>query len=151
MAWTYTADFSQPRDMARLLLGDTSSAEQLCSDEEVALALSEVGGNEYLAAAWLADRLAARFAGDEAVSGDGLSLSGSSQRSASYRTLAANLRSEAARRGGAVLADAPGGGALVLTGARRSDLAAADADLDRPRFAFRRELPLVPDVDEVVL
>lgn len=149
MAWTYSADFTQPLNKVRLLLGDIVSTEQLCSDEEAAFALEEESGNAYRAAAFLADRLAARYAGDEAVSGDGLSLSGAG-RAASYRTLAANLRAEALRRGGSVAASAAGGGAVVLTGVRLSGMAAAEADTDRVKPAFVRESPLPPG-DEVLL
>lgn len=150
MAWTYTADFAIPRDKVRLLLGDVTSADAHCSDDEVAFALAEESGNVYRAAAYLADRLAARFAGDEAISVPGLSLSGGAQRSAAFRALAAALRAEAQQRGGALVAAKPGGGAVVVTGARISTMQEAACDPERPRPAFRREQS-VPPCEDIVL
>lgn len=155
MAWTYTDDpAGVPRDAVRFALGDTDEAEQLCSDSEVAYALAQKGGNALLAAAFLADRLAARFSRDESVSVDGVSLGGAG-RAAAFRTLAARLRAEAADAAapppGGAIAGAPRNGALVLTGVRKSDMAEADADTDRVRPAFTTEDPTEFLEREVIL
>lgn len=150
MAFTYTANpGGSSRDLVRLLLGDTNAAAPMCDDGEVAHALGDQRQDAHLAAAWLADRLAARFARDEAVSVDGISISGAG-RAEAFRKLAANLRAEASRRATASGADgAPRVAGLVVTGLRNSDMAAAERDGDRPAPAFRRE-PAVPEWYQVL-
>ena len=151
MAWTYTGSpGSVPRDAVRFALGDTDPSDPLMQDGEVDFALSDQGNTPKLAAAMLADRLAARFAREEAVSIDGISLSGSGRASA-FRTLAAARRAVVARTAAAVASGAPlRSTAVVLTGVRQSDMAAADADFDRPRSLFRLTSPLGED-DTVIL
>jgi putative protein kinase ArgK-like GTPase of G3E family len=144
MAWSYTDDpESVPRDAVRFALGDTDEADQQCSDAQVAYALAETGNVAKLAAALLADRLAARYAREEAASVDGISLGGAGRASA-YRLLATQLRAEVART--AVPVPDPNSlqrsGSLVVTGLRQSDLVAGDADYDRPAPLFRRTDPL---------
>lgn len=149
MAWTYTANpGSVPRDLVRFLLGDTDAASPLCDDGEVEFALLDQG-EAYLAAAYLADRLAARYAGEEAVSIDGMSLGGAG-RSERYRTLGASLRAEAGRRAKSVVSTTLGAGMSVVTGAKLSDIAAANMSSDRVVSAFERVNPADPMFTKLV-
>ena len=156
MAWTYTDNpASVPRDKVRFLLGDTDAREPLCSDAEVALALSEEASDAYRAAAYLADRLAARFGRDEPVTVDGQTIPGGADRARAFTALALRLRAEGASKvtvgtpvetGAGLLRN----GAVLVTGLRKSDMAAADLDPDRPVPGIKRESPLAP-LDQVVL
>jgi hypothetical protein len=144
VAWTYTEDpAGSPRDAVRFALGDTDPDDQLCSDALVAYALTDQGDQPKLAAALLAERLAARFAREEAVSVDGISLGGTGRASA-FRTLAATLRAEVARTtppAEAVAGAVARTSALVLTGVRLSDMAIVSADADIPPPQFTRSDP----------
>lgn len=156
MAWTYTdSPASVPRDKVRLLLGDTDANEPLCSDAEVVFALAEEGADAYRAAAYLADRLAARFGRDEQVTVDGQTIPGGQTRAAAFAALAGRLRLEGATRASVGTPVESGAGlvrnaAVVVTGLRKSDMAAADTDSDRPVPAIKREDPLAP-LDQVIL
>jgi hypothetical protein len=60
MTWTYTGDPSNSdRDKVRFLIGDTNTADQLVTDEEIAWALTE--GGVYYAAAITSRSIAASF------------------------------------------------------------------------------------------
>lgn len=158
MAFTYTDDpAGTPRDLVRLLVGDIDAREPLAQDSEVALALSLEGGDAYLAAAWVAERLAARFARDLPVTGDGITVPGGEARSKAFSALAARLRAEAADRGtvasgGSVAGTAVRSSAVVLTGVSVSEMAAVEALADRPPSAIRRDDPsLWPPREEAAL
>lgn len=63
MTWTYTNDPSVvARDKVRFLIGDTDTANQLITDEEIAFLLAEWNNDGYVSAARGCDALAARFA-----------------------------------------------------------------------------------------
>ncbi len=141
MAWSYTANpGGKPADLVRLLLGDTDATSPLCDDAEVAFALLDQGDNAYLAAAWLADRIAAKLARDESFSASGVSISPA--RSAErFREMAVALRREAGAKMAASQTESAGAlmcGAAVVTGARLSDMAAAASNADRVQPSFDR-------------
>jgi len=92
MAWTYSGDpSSTDLDTVRFLIGDTLTADQLLSDEEIAWALTQ--GSVYNAAAIAARAIAAAFSrmADKAV--DDLEIK-YSQKSEQYVDLAVNLESK---------------------------------------------------------
>lgn len=76
MAFTYSGDPSaSPKDALRFLVGDTDTAEQFLSDEEIAWILLETSTdpatrNIYFAAAAAAEQIAGRFAREVDFSGD---------------------------------------------------------------------------------
>jgi hypothetical protein len=63
MSWTYSGDPQKStKDAVRFLVGDTNSDEQLATDEEILFALSTGGDNMWVAASFIADALATKFA-----------------------------------------------------------------------------------------
>lgn len=91
MAWTYSGNpATNSKDKVRWLTGDTRTAEQLASDEEIAYALTQEP-NVYLAAALVCEAIAARFARDESVSATGTSFSRGG-RATEYQARADSLR-----------------------------------------------------------
>lgn len=128
MTWTYTPDFTTQRDRIRLLLGDTDSADPILTDEEIAV--YSTGGywaqsSDHLAAAALADNIAAEFARRaDSLSAGGTSVnwSGLVDR---YRSLAAKLRGR-------------GGAAIYAGGISQSDKDSQAANTDRVEPAFTR-------------
>ena len=65
MTWTYT-DPSTPKDEVRWLVGDTDTADQQISDEEINHVLTihptTAGAFNYIAAATVADAIASKYA-----------------------------------------------------------------------------------------
>jgi hypothetical protein len=95
MSWTYSGDPSlSDRDKVRFLVFDTDVNEQLINDEEIAWVLTEQS-NIYMAAANVAEAIAAKFAKDINRSAVGLSASPGG-RGRFYLDLADKLRSQAA-------------------------------------------------------
>ena len=92
MAWNYDGDPDTLIEQVRLLIGDTNDARELLSDAEVQFFLTEEGGI-YAAAASAARAIAAKFAGDVAVSRASGSLS-KDQRYDHYINLARSLESK---------------------------------------------------------
>lgn len=132
MTWSYTDDFSDPKNAVRFHSGDVLAEDQQRSNEEIAYALTEAGGNVYLAAALICDSLARQYAryADKAVGNEREALS---QRSSQYASRATELRDRAATGGASGVVAAPPfvGGVSV---ARQQ---AADADPDLTQSAFR--------------
>lgn len=125
MTWSYSGDpSSSNQDAVRFAIGDTDSADQLITDEEIAYLLTD----STVTAASIAacEALAAKFARQVDRSVGNLSLS-SSQRAAQFRELAATLR----KRTG-YLARPYAGGISV------ADKEARDADTDRVKPIFTR-------------
>ena len=95
MTWTYSGTpNTSDRDAVRFMVGDTDTADQLITDEEIAYLLAEEG-TPGLAAARAAEAIAAKFArkSDYSKSVGDLSLSESwSQRAATFLALAARLQ-----------------------------------------------------------
>lgn len=91
MTWTYTASPSTSnRDAVRILVGDIDTNNQLVSDEIIDWMLSTNSTNE-MAAADVAEHLAAKFSVQVNTSNMSLSIS-AGQRAAAYYALAKNLR-----------------------------------------------------------
>ena len=61
MTWSYQDTMPRAIDKVRFYVGDTSSSDQLLSDEEITFALSEAGGNVRQAASLCATRKAAEW------------------------------------------------------------------------------------------
>ena len=132
MTWSYADDFTDPKNAVRFHSGDVLEEDQQRSNEEIAYALTEAGGNVYLAAALICDSLARQYAryADKSVGNERETLS---QRSTNYARRAAELRDRAATGGASgVVAAPPFAGGISL--ARQQ---AADADPDLTPSAFR--------------
>lgn len=103
MTWNYSGDpASSDRDAVRFLIGDTNTSAQLVSDEEIAWALTEAGGNVYRAASNLCDNVAAKFSNSTQRTVGSLSIN-LAEKAQHYRDLAKTLRRKAALRGGALV------------------------------------------------
>lgn len=99
MAWTYSGDPStSTKDSVRFLIGDTDSADQVVTDEEIDWALTVVDDSIYQAAHDLCVSLAAKFArlATSKSVGD-LSLS-YADRSSAFYSLADRILDLASRR-----------------------------------------------------
>lgn len=132
MTWTYSGDPSaSDRDKVRFLVGDTQTADQLVTDEEIAWLLSEASG-VYPAAVMACESIAAQFArlADTQVDDGRVSLS---QRAKGYRDLAATLRSRVAVSSVSLFA----GGISI------SDKQTAESDTDRVPPIFTRDMHVV--------
>lgn len=95
MAFSYGGNpGTDPVDEVRLLLGDTA-APGLLSNEEISywlVKLTDTYSDNVMVAAYCADMIAARYAGEVTISADGVNYSGE-QLQQKYNTLASNLRS----------------------------------------------------------
>lgn len=107
MPFTYTDPVTVPRDAVRLFIGDTNPAKPLFYDPEIAWFLQQRGNRPLQAAILACESLATRFSNQVDVTLGKLSLA-NSQRAASYRTRAQELRLHV---GGGL-----GGGRLMVTG-----------------------------------
>jgi len=87
MTWTYQDTMPRSIDKVRFYTGDTNSSDQLFSDEEIAFALSEAGGNVRTAASLCATRKAAEWSRLSDLKEGQLSIS-YSQRSKQMLTIA---------------------------------------------------------------
>lgn len=126
MAWTYSGDpSSSDRDQVRFLIGDTATADQLVTDEEIAWSLTQ--GSVYNAAAICAKAIAATFSrlADKAV--DDLKIN-YSQKSSQYLKLAEQLESKDSHKALGVYC----GGISV------ADKASNELDTDRVSPSFTR-------------
>ena len=122
MTWTYGGDpTANDRDEVRFLIGDTDTADELISDEEIAYFTSNYSDN-ILAAAYAAESLAAKFTrkADMAI---GKLRIGASKQAENFNALAANLF-DRARAGISV-------GGLTISG--KEDLR-EDSDAVQPSF-----------------
>lgn len=124
MTWTYGGNPStSDRDEVRYLVGDTDSTDELTSDEEIAYAIAEAGNNK-LAAAMVAEAIAAKFARDVDVK-NGPAQEWASQRYKHYHTKAAELR----RRSNASVKPRFGGQSLST-----KDTLNSSSDVPQPYF-----------------
>ena len=110
---------SSDLDRVRFLVGDTDMDDILCQDGEINFVISNHGGNVFLAAADVAEAIAAKFARkcDKAVGDLQLSLS---QKSEAYRDMSDRLRTH-----GSILCVPTAGGISI------SEKEAAEDDTDR--------------------
>jgi hypothetical protein len=127
MTWTYGGDPSaNDRDAVRYLIGDTNTAKQQLSDEEIAFSLAEEGG-KYRAAAAACRAIAAKYGRmvDKAVGDLRLSYS---QLQKQYLDLAEKLDTKSSA-----------GTAIPYQGGQTvSDKNVDDLDTDRVQPAFKR-------------
>lgn len=97
MTWSYSGDpAASDLDTVRFHLQDTDSDDQLMPDEEIQFVIDQwqpVTGSLVFAAAVCANKLAAKFAREVAVSGDGVSV-GVEALQQKYTQMAADLRAE---------------------------------------------------------
>lgn len=97
MTWTYSGDpADSARDGVRFLVGDIDTTHQQISDEEIDYVLTlhpaVAGSPNYMAAAVVAEAIAARYATKADKTVGGLSIRYSERRN-SYLAMAASLRS----------------------------------------------------------
>lgn len=96
MTWTFTStDLSADRDQIRTYVGDTDASDQLLSDEQIALALTD-GGSVKAASAIAAEWIAAKFARKSDKTVGDLSIK-YSQLSQQFTSLSSRLRDGANR------------------------------------------------------
>lgn len=124
MTWTYDDTLDTDKDIVRFLVGDTDTDDQLISDEGIAVWLA-AAGSTYLAAAHIAESLAASYARVQNVRVDTVSVDFGAI-SSSFRMLAIRLRGMSAATSGDGIA-APFVGGLSL-----DDMREREADDDRP-------------------
>lgn len=130
MTWSYSGDPStSARDEVRFLVGDTDSAAQLVSDEEIAYALA-TEGSTIGAAVRVARAIAMRFARKADMSVGDLSISYSSL-ARTYWDLVTQLEAQLP----VYTAVKPYAG-----GIRTSDKGSQEKDTDREKPFFRRKL-----------
>lgn len=132
MAWTYGGDPSaNARDWVRFRIGDTDTADQQLSDEEIASLLSDASDAKRVAALYAVRRLLAKYARLVDTSRtDGASDSYSQRRDA-YAALAAEIEAEIAELGSGTDSGSAGGGGARITGASLSRRTAVRAKPDR--------------------
>lgn len=135
MTWSYDAALSTQKDRVRLIVGDVDSADPLVSDEGISLYCT--GGvlaqsSDRLAAAAVADAIAAKFARRPlGLQAGGTQVNWGVQ-SKRYSDLADQLRKEEIRTGAGV--------AVYLGGRSLADKRAREDDADRVPPAFTRTL-----------
>jgi hypothetical protein len=88
MSWTYSSSLATDRDRVRFLLQDTDTTRQLVQDEEITWVLTQEV-NVYMAAAAIADSMAAKARGVSSKSVGDFSLSFTKEH---WEGLAARLR-----------------------------------------------------------
>ena len=140
MTWSYNAPLlaTSPKDVVRLLIGDTNTANQLLQDEEIAYILTR-RPNTYGAAAECCRSLATRFA-TEATTKAGNTEIMYSDISKAYAARATAFESQAANSGA---------GLPYAGGLSQADKENAMEDSDRvpPQFALGDDdnfLPVAP-------
>lgn len=129
MTWTYlsSAPGSSGKSWVRMRIGDTSSGDQLLSDEEI-LALIDSEGNNHAAAAVAAESIGAQFArqADKQIGKLRISLAKASEH---YFTLADRLRVELSEHSGGV----------YVGGVSEADKLLDEQDTDAVQPAFKRD------------
>lgn len=139
MAWTYTGNpASNNVDAVRYLVGDVDSAAPLVTDEVITWEVSQ-WPNLYLAAANVADSIAALLGRTQGMRADGVTFGDAAKE---MRERAKTLRARGAVAGNTG-ANATVGGVYV-GGISISEKAANEADTDRVRPSFTRETGAPP-------
>lgn len=140
MSWTYSGDpANNSRDAVRFLIGDTDTADQLVTDEEISFAITQKGTG-YGAAWMIAVALQAKFARQVTSSAGELS-ENATDRAKNFSDLATKLY-------GMMLS----GAKPYFGGTSIADKMAADADTSRPQPSFERgqyDNPLAPQEDDL--
>jgi hypothetical protein len=128
MTWTYTNPSTSNRDAVRFLLGDTNTADQRVTDEEIAFALTQAGNDIYAAAAICARALSGKYATLVDTTVETVSVKYSQMRDA-FATLAVRLEAQGKRYTGAL-------GIAVAGGISLSEMTEVRSDPDRVPTAF---------------
>jgi hypothetical protein len=114
MSWSYDntdlgTDTAAGRlNAVRLLIGDTTTADQQVQDEEIVFALAQGSDSIYSAGSWMAKSLASKYARYVDVDLDGQLSESYSQLQSHYNSLAESL-SQKAKTYGSALGVAAGG------------------------------------------
>lgn len=124
-------------DTIRALVGDQDSATQLLDDDTIGL-LTAPYSSTYLAAAAVADAIAAKFSRKVDFSLEGLRFS-NSQKAVAYRDLAQRLRVQANN-------DDSGGIGIAITGTSVGEMKAVDANPDLIKGQFEVGMQQDPTV-----
>lgn len=144
MAWTYsnselnTTTETGRLNTVRLLIGDIISTDPLLQDEEITFALEQAGQSVYGAASWACRVIAAGFARLVDTQLDGALESKYSDRIKHYTLMSQQLMD---------LGKSVGGKGMGVFGGGISNIAirTAEADVDRPSPAFKRNQFVGPD------
>lgn len=137
MSWSYSefdlgTDSEDGRmNVVRLLVGDTNEDDPLVEDEEIFFALAQNSDQVYLAAAWIARSLAAKFARKVTTQLDGALRANYSDLSKQFSKLSDNLEYQG-KRAGSVVGIKAGGISKVAVNSVR-------ANTDRIGSYFRRD------------
>lgn len=137
MAWSYeetdlSIDTESGRlNSVRLLIGDTDIDDQQIQDEEVLFSLALNGSNIYLAGAWCARTLAAKFSRLVNTSLDGALSADYSDMASQFFSLAERLEYQGKKTAGQLGVKAGGISKVAIDGTR--------ANTDRVQPSFRRD------------
>lgn len=133
MTWTFDGTLATAKDRVRSKLGDVDTTDQLVSDEAIAYYLGACSSVEHLAAAYLADDIAAKFARQVNTSNLSLSVS-AADRFRHYTELAVRLRSQ-----GNVLGAVLGG--IYVGGIDKTEVQGLEDDTSavQPRFGLGQD------------
>lgn len=139
MAWTNTNDpAGVPRDAVRYLVGDLDSTAPLVTDEVIAWEITQ-WPNLYLAAASIADSIAALLGRTQGMRADGVTFGDAAKE---FRQRAASLRARGATAGSGSTGLAAGG--IWAGGISRSDKEEREQDTDRVQPSFTRQTGAPP-------
>lgn len=134
MGWTYSGNpAASDRDAVRYMVGDVDSTAPLTTDEAIAWEITQ-WPNIYLAAANVADSIAALLGRIQGMRADGVSY-GDAATQMRERAKTLRARGSTAGNGGTGTA----GGGLFVGGISQADKASRAADADRVRPVFTRE------------
>ncbi len=125
-------------DTVRILIGDTDSANQILTDDQITTLIA-MYSDTFNAAAGCADAIAALYSGGVSVSISGLIAVQQQQKAEAYRALATRLRVQA-------LISQPMG-APIVTGISQSEMDSIDDDPDREPNRFKVGMSDFPGVE----
>lgn len=139
MAWTYSGDPSASNtDAVRYLVGDIDTTAQLTTDEAIAWEVSQ-WPNIYLAAASVADSIAALLGRTQGMRADGVTY-GDAAKEMRERAKTLRAKGSTAGNGGSGAA----GGGVFVGGISIADKTAREQDTDRVKPSFTRETGAPP-------
>ena len=139
MSWTYSGDPSASNtDAVRYLVGDIDTTAQLTTDEAIAWEVSQ-WPNIYLAAASVADSIAALLGRTQGMRADGVTY-GDAAKEMRERAKTLRAKGSTAGNGGSGAA----GGGVFVGGISIADKTAREQDTDRVKPSFTRETGAPP-------
>jgi hypothetical protein len=127
MAWSYnpsnlgTDTDAERLNVVRYLVGDTDVNDQQVQDEEITFALSQVGGNVYFGASFVADTIASLYSRRVTTKLDGALSAEYSDLAKQYRDLSVNLKQQGLKYSGSALGVSWGGLKVTEVDAVRDD------------------------------